>query len=82
VSTDPYALWDDLAALWSRALALASDAAVPWPVRGRAASLCRALAFEIAEDDARALVAVSAASTCIERLRRTGSVVVSGRCRS
>jgi hypothetical protein len=63
---DPFSLWDDLAALWSRALILASDSAVPWPVRGRVASFCRALAFEVAEDNGYALRAVEAANACLE----------------
>ena len=68
----PSSLWDDLLAIWSRALALASNAAAPWRVRGRAASLCRVLAFEVAESDASALEVVSAATACIESFPMPG----------
>lgn len=60
----PYFIRDDIGVLWSKALAIAGDATVVWPVRGHAASICRLLAPEVDFDDALALRAVEAASAC------------------
>jgi len=79
VDPNPLALWQDLAVIWSRALHLASDVAMPWPVRGRAASLCRALAFEVAEDDALALRAAETASTCTESFPVAHDLLIAAR---
>jgi hypothetical protein len=74
-----YTLWDELTAIWIRAVDLASDAAVPWPVRGGAASLCRALAFEIGEDDVLALRAVKATSACVECFPAAHDLLIAAR---
>jgi hypothetical protein len=62
----PYTLRSDIAALWTKALGIASDPETVWPVRGHAASICLLLAAEVEVDDCLALTAVTAASTMIE----------------
>ncbi|HEY0468475.1 MAG TPA: hypothetical protein VGC79_29970 [Polyangiaceae bacterium] len=52
---------------------------MPWPVRGRAASLCRTLAFEVAEDDTLALRATETASTCAESFPVAHDLLVAAR---
>jgi hypothetical protein len=66
VSPHPYTIRTDVAALWTKALGVASDAETAWPVRGHAASICLLLASELDYDDALALTAVTAASTMLE----------------
>jgi hypothetical protein len=66
VTVKPYALWDDVAELWVRAARLASDREALGPVRGRAAALCRLLSTDVAADAGRALLAIEAASNCLE----------------
>ncbi|MEO8900312.1 MAG: hypothetical protein ABI488_01810 [Polyangiaceae bacterium] len=77
--TDHHALWIDLADLWSRAANLSADSAAPWPVRGRAASLARVLAFEISEDDHLALRAIEAASACAESFPAAHDLLIAAR---
>jgi hypothetical protein len=66
VAAHPYTLRSDIAALWDKALAVAADATVVWPVRGHAASICLLLAPEMDPSDASAVQAVSVASACAE----------------
>lgn len=65
VASHPYTIRDDIAALWMKALAVASDPATVWPVLGHAASLCRLLATETDYDNRRGLCAVEVASASI-----------------
>jgi len=66
VAAHPYAIHADIAALWTKALGIASDPRTVWPVRGHAASACLLLAAELDYDDALALSAVTAATTMLE----------------
>lgn len=66
VAGNPYVIRDDIAALWMKALAIAADATIVWPVRGHAASICLLVAAEVDYDDALALTAVTAAATMLE----------------
>ncbi|MEO7036595.1 MAG: hypothetical protein ABI548_21795 [Polyangiaceae bacterium] len=79
MTTDHQALWDDLSALWSRAIHLSAAPACPWPVRARAASLSRVLAFEISEDDHLALRAIDAASACAESFPVAHDLLIAAR---
>jgi hypothetical protein len=65
--------------LFSEAAGLSADPAVPWPVRGRAAALCRLLAFEVSEDDSLALRAVSAAAACAESFPAAHDLLIAAR---
>lgn len=62
----PYNIRTDVAALYTKALGLASDPATVWPERGHAASVCLLLAAEVDYDDGLALSAVAAAGTMLE----------------
>ncbi len=62
----PYALWRQVAALLRDAARLAGDQRAVWPVRGRAARLCRALALEVAPDEALCSDVMRAAQACTE----------------
>lgn len=64
--SSPYTIRTDIAALWNKALGIASDPATAWAVRGHAASICLLLAAEVDYDDTLALTAVTAASTTLE----------------
>ncbi len=66
VAPAAYAIRADLAALWTKALSIASNPATVWPVRGHAASICLLLAAEVDYDDGLALTAVTAAATMLE----------------
>ncbi|MEO8903391.1 MAG: hypothetical protein ABI627_17875 [Polyangiaceae bacterium] len=79
MTTDPRELWEDLARLWLRAVHLSADPACAWPIRGRAASLARVLAFHVPEDDALALRAVDAASACAESFPAAHDVLIAAR---
>ncbi|MEO7034332.1 MAG: hypothetical protein ABI548_10585, partial [Polyangiaceae bacterium] len=76
---DSRALWEDLGNFGVRCLVLASDSTAPWPVRSRAAGLCRSLAFEIEERDAHARLAVSAASACAESFPAAHDLLIAAR---
>lgn len=62
----PYTIRTDIAALWTKALGIASDPETVWAVRGHAAAICLLLAAEVDYDDTLALTAVTAASTVLE----------------
>jgi hypothetical protein len=79
VPSHPYTLRADIAALWAKALGVASDRATVWPVRGHAASICLLLAAEVDYDDALALTAVPAAATMLECAPYTHDLLMAGR---
>jgi len=62
----PYALWSRLATLLRDAARLAGVPGTCWPVRGRAARLCRMLAAQVAPDEALCADVMGAASACVE----------------
>ncbi len=75
----PYTIRSDIEALWTKALGIASDPAMVWPVRGHAASICLLLAAEVDCDDVLALTAVTAASTMMECSPYTQDLLVAAR---
>lgn len=75
----PYAFWDDVAALVARAARLAGDPKAAWPVRGRAASLCKVLAYQVAADEALCAACVRAASACVETFPVAQDLLVAAR---
>ena len=62
----PYALWQRVALLLREAARLAGDQRACWPVRGRAATLCRTLASQVAPDEALCADVMNAAQACVE----------------
>jgi hypothetical protein len=77
--SSPYIIRADVAALWTKALAIASDGATVWSVRGHAASLCRLLATEIDYENRRGLCAVEAASACISAFPFAHDLLIAAR---
>jgi hypothetical protein len=59
------ALWRHVAVLLERAARVAADPTAGWPLRGRAATLCRVLAFHVHEDEALCAGAMHGAASCI-----------------
>jgi hypothetical protein len=67
VSADvPHELWSRVALLLREAARLAGDQRACWPVRGRAAHLCRVVAPQVAEDEALCADVMLAANACVD----------------
>lgn len=75
----PYILRADVAALCTKALAVAHDPAAAWPVRGHAAALCRLLAGEVDCNDVLALQAVDTAKACMPAFPYAHDILITAR---
>lgn len=77
--SDPYAIRADIAALFAKAVGVASDGSRVWPVRGHATRVARLLAPECGASDKLALLAIEGATACMPAFPLAHDLVIAAR---